>query len=326
LKKLTIAIPTYNGSATIQRTLDSIFNQPFSTDEVNVMVCDNCSTDNTLAVLEPYAHKIELFKNEQNLGGDRNFQLCAERSTTQYVWIVGDDDLLRSDAIESVLQKIRNHDYAAVFVNFSLYDVKLQQEVLPKYVAIEEDVVAKGISAFLDQTKIAANFLSAVIHNRACFVGVDASAYLGTCWLQFAVILDYVNDQDTLIVATPYVCNMGDSSDREFNRGGVAVKILNNLFSIVKNAKSPFIRPEVRQETLDTIHQRLKYRILSAKRLGLKVDKALFDSLKQNFGKYPGFWFVDAILLFTPNFVINIVYAIYRIKPINRFLTRYLFK
>lgn len=326
MKKLTIAIPTYNGAKTIQRTLDSIFIQPFLHSEIDVIVCDNCSIDDTLYVLKPYESKLTIFKNDTNLGGDRNFQLCVERSNSEYVWILGDDDFLRSDAIECILQKIGQHDYAAIFVNFSLYDVKSQQEVLPKYVPIREDILAKGISSFLEHTNISANFLSAVIHKRECFLGVNATDYLGSCWLQFAVILDYVNDQETLIIAEPYVCNMGDSSDREFNRGGVAVKILNNLFTIVKNAQSPFITPEVRKITLNTIHERLKYRILSAKRLGLKVDYLLFKELKKNFGKYPGFWLIDSLLLFTPTFIIKGIYSFYRVKAVNNFLTRYLFK
>lgn len=326
MKKLTIAIPTYNGARTIERTLNSILSQPFSQTEVDVIVCENCSTDETLEIIKPFVSRIKLFKNEVNLGGDRNFQLCVERSISEYVWIVGDDDFLRNDAIEEVLKKIRQQEYAAIFVNFSLYDVKSQAEVLSRYVPIKEDILANGISSFLEHTNIAANFLSAVIHNKKCFESVDATNYLGSCWLQFAVILDYVSDQKTLIIAEPYVANMGDSSDREFNRGGVAVKILSNLFTIVRNAPSPFILPEVRKKTLDTIHQRLKYRILSAKRLGLKVDYVLFKELKKNFGKYPGFWLIDSILLFTPSFIINGIYSIYRIKALNNFLTRYLFK
>lgn len=326
MKKLTIAIPTYNGARTVQRTLESIFNQPFSINEVDVIVCNNCSTDGTLGIIKPFESRLKLFNNETNLGGDRNFQLCVERSASEYVWIVGDDDFLREDAIEKVLQKIRDRQYAAIFVNFSLYDVKSQMEVLPRYVAIERDIIAKGISSFLEHTTIAANFLSAVIHNKKCFESVDATNYYGSCWLQFAVILDYVNDQETLIIAEPYVANMGDSSDREFNRGGVAVKILSNLFTIVKNAKSPFIQQSVRNKTLDIIHQRLKYRILSAKRLGLKVTPTLFKELQYNFGSYRSFWPVDAVLLYTPNFIIDGIYFIYRLKPVNTFLTRYLFK
>lgn len=325
MKKLTIAIPTYNGARTIKRTLDSIFNQPFPQENVDVIVCDNCSTDSNLSILHAYESKLTLFKNETNLGGDRNFQLCVERSNSEYVWIIGDDDVLRHDAIEGVLEKIGEEDYASVFVNFSLYDIKANREVLGKYLTLDQDVVAKGITPFLEQTNIAANFLSAVVHNKKRFESVDATNYLGTCWLQFAVILDYVNDSNTLVIAEPYVINMGDSSDREFNRGGVGVKIMSNLFTIVNRAKSGFIQDSVRQKTLQVIHQRLKYRILSAKRLGLTLNADLLKELINNFGRYGSFWVIDLPLLLTPKFVFTLAYAIYSSKGINVFLNKHVF-
>ena len=325
MKKLTIAIPTYNGARTIKRTLDSIFNQPFPLENVDVIVCDNCSTDSTLSILNPYESQLTLFKNETNLGGDRNFQLCVERSASEYVWIIGDDDVLRHDAIEGVLKKIGDEQYASIFVNFSLYDIKADKEVLSKYLAIEDDVVATGISSFLEQTNIAANFLSAVVHNKNKFESVDATNYLGTCWLQFAVILDYVNDSQTLVIAEPFVINMGDSSDREFNRGGVGVKIMSNLFTIVNRAKSGFIHDSVRKKTLQVIHQRLKYRILSAKRLGLNMNTALLKELASNFGRYGSFWIIDLPLLLTPKFIFRIAYSVYSAKGINVFLNKYVF-
>ncbi len=326
LKTLTIAIPTYNGAPTIKRLLDSIFIQNFSKDDVDVIVCDNCSTDNTLEILKPFHNKIKIFKNETNLGGDRNFRLCVEHSESEYVWIIGDDDFLRSDAISEALEKITKEKYACIFVNFSLYDIKLQRESLQRYLPIKYDIETNGISNFLQHTTIAANFLSAMIHRRDLFLSVDVKEYLGSCWLQFAVILDYVNNDKVLIIAEPLVVNMGDSSDREFNVGGVAVKIMSNLYTIVKNAKSIFIEPKIRQQNLDIIHERLKYRILAAKRLGLKVDNTLFLELKNNFGSYPSFWFIDVVLLYLPNFIIRIIYGIYRNKYVNKLMSKIMAK
>ena len=142
--------------------------------------------------------------------------------------------------------------------------------------------------------------------------------------MQFAVILDYVNDQDVLIIADPLVINMGDSSDRDVNIGGGAVKIAYKIFSVVKNAKSQYLLPHVRKKVLDIIHKTLKYKILSGKRLGLKMDKLLFKNLINNFGSYWSFWFVDIIILLIPNFIVTIIYKIYRVKWINTILNRFL--
>lgn len=324
LKTLTIAIPTYNGAPTIERLLDSIFIQDFRKDQVNIIVCDNCSTDNTLEVLKRYENRVTIFKNETNLGGDRNFRLCVQMAESEYVWIIGDDDFLRVDAISEVLNKIVKQKYACIFVNFSLYDIKLQRESLERYIPIETDIETTGISNFLTHTNIAANFLSAMIHNKELFLSVNVDEYIGSCWLQFAVILDYVNNEKVLIIADPLMVNMGDSSGREFNVGGIAVKIMSNLFTIVKNAKSIYIDPKIRQQNLDLIHQRLKFRILVAKRLGLRVDKPLFLHLKNNFSSYPSFWYIDVVLLYLPNFIIKFIYSIYRTTFVNKLVNKLL--
>jgi len=322
LKKITIAIPTYNGARTIERTIDSIFNQVFSTDDVDIIICDNCSTDNTSELIKPFDSRITIFKNESNLGGDRNFQLCVERSDSEYVWIVGDDDVLKENSIAEVLTKIRTDTYACIFVNYSLYDIKLQKEILQKVVPINQDIVAKGISQFLEHTNIAGNFLSSIIHNKEYFKSVNSAKYYGTCFLQFAVIIDYVNNNDTLIIAQSLVTNMGDSTDREFNAGGVSVKIISNLYTIVKTASSQYFELNIRQKLLKLIHETLKYKILSAKRLGLKVKMKLLKELINNFRGYWSFWVIDIPILLIPNFVVTFIYKVYRVNWINTLIDR----
>jgi len=50
--KLSIIIPVYNGEATIARCVNSILKQGVSRDRVEVIVVDDCSTDNTVKVVE----------------------------------------------------------------------------------------------------------------------------------------------------------------------------------------------------------------------------------------------------------------------------------
>lgn len=322
MKKLTIAIPVYNGAKTINRLLDCIINQNFSREDVDLIICDNGSTDNTLEVIKPYQSHYTLYRNETNLGADKNFELCVTRADSEYVWIIGDDDYLKDNAIEEILKKLNRDNYACVFINFSLYDIKKQQEVLPKYVNVNEDIQAKGISEFLEHTNIAANFLSSVIHNKKCFESINVSKYYNTHFLQFAVILDYVEDNKVLIIAEPFVINMGDSSERDVNIGGGAVIIAYKIFSVVKHADSKYILPATRKKILKAIHKTLKYRILSGKRLGLKITRPLLNNLISNFGIYPGFWLVDIPVLLIPNFIVTLIYKLYRVKWINTIINR----
>ena len=69
--KLSVVISTYNGEDYIERQLDSIKNQTRPADEV--LIIDDCSTDNTVNIIRRYIEKNDLCSwkfevNNQNKG------------------------------------------------------------------------------------------------------------------------------------------------------------------------------------------------------------------------------------------------------------------
>ena len=67
---------TYNGAQFLQKQLDTFASQTYPPYEL--IVCDDGSTDATLALTESFARKVpfpvRIFKNERNLGSTRNFE------------------------------------------------------------------------------------------------------------------------------------------------------------------------------------------------------------------------------------------------------------
>ena len=64
---ISIALATYNGSKFLREQLDSILDQSIGNFEV--VICDDCSTDCTLQILQEYANKdarFKIFQNRQN--------------------------------------------------------------------------------------------------------------------------------------------------------------------------------------------------------------------------------------------------------------------
>jgi glycosyltransferase involved in cell wall biosynthesis len=53
--RVTVCVPVRNGSRTIRRTLDSILAQDYS--NLEVIVSDNCSTDDTAQIVQGYAER-----------------------------------------------------------------------------------------------------------------------------------------------------------------------------------------------------------------------------------------------------------------------------
>lgn len=58
--KVSILISTYNKGEFIENTLNSILNQTMDKHDFELIVVDDCSTDNTLSIV---SSKIEVFSN-----------------------------------------------------------------------------------------------------------------------------------------------------------------------------------------------------------------------------------------------------------------------
>lgn len=90
MKTVIVVISTYNGAKYIERQLNSIFEQ--SGVDIQVLVRDDCSKDNTVKVVREYAknhpqNKIEIIKGE-NVGFAKSFGLvfrCAAMQITMHL-------------------------------------------------------------------------------------------------------------------------------------------------------------------------------------------------------------------------------------------------
>lgn len=102
--KFSIIIPAYNSEKFIGPCLDSIFSQTYK--NIEVIVVNDCSTDNTLKVLEGY-QQIKVFSTPVNSrqGAARNIGL--DNCTGDYVlFIDADDELYASDVLWKLAQRI----------------------------------------------------------------------------------------------------------------------------------------------------------------------------------------------------------------------------
>lgn len=116
---LSFAIPTFNRAACLDRLLNVLLPQLQAEGRVEVIVSDNASTDNTLAVVETYKLRglpIRYLRNEVNRGPDFNIFQCYERAAGKYVWIFGDDDIITPDALKRVLDALSSQQYDLICI------------------------------------------------------------------------------------------------------------------------------------------------------------------------------------------------------------------
>lgn len=107
---VTVIVPAYNEAASIGDTLESLLNQTLPAAEI--IVIDDCSTDDTAAVARSYG--VTVLTPPINTGskaGAQNFAL--QRVTTEYTLALDADTIVAPDAIEKLVEVIRQPDMAA---------------------------------------------------------------------------------------------------------------------------------------------------------------------------------------------------------------------
>jgi len=313
--KLTIAIPTYNGEATIGSTLDSVVSQ--AEEGVEIVVSDNASTDKTVEIIHEYLLKyssLHYFCNEKNLGVDHNINLAVQRSKGEYVWLLGDDDEIAAGGIRKVLDVLQNNnDLAAIYVNFSCYDRETGKCIIERYLKFWNDIFCDNSDQFLSTVTICPNFLSSNVVCHSLWIQADNTRYIGTNWMQYGILFSILPGHSAYCISDPYVMNKGfKASEKIGNKGGVALEVILNLFDIIHELpRGPYSEKSV-QKALKAVYRRIPRKVSSSRRNGLPLSWSLLKRLIKDFGLHPLFWLIDIPLLLLPCFAHFFIYKIYK--------------
>lgn len=109
---VSVVMCTYNGEQFLREQMDSILAQDYPLHEI--IVQDDRSTDDTWDILQTYAKAhpglFKLFRNDEQLGFNRNFHTALLRATGQYVAISDQDDIWFPQKISKQVAAIGNAD------------------------------------------------------------------------------------------------------------------------------------------------------------------------------------------------------------------------
>jgi len=101
---ISIAMCTYNGAKYLGEQLDSFVAQSRLPDEL--VVCDDRSTDETVAILERFAvsspFNVRLFVNENNLGSTKNFEKAIGLCLGEVICLSDQDDVWHSEKLDRI--------------------------------------------------------------------------------------------------------------------------------------------------------------------------------------------------------------------------------
>ena len=91
---VTITILNYNRAELLPRALRSCLSQIVVRRQIEIIVVDDASTDNSTSVVKQFDPDIMLIENEKNLGPGASSQKALEASSTDYWVRVDSDDFL----------------------------------------------------------------------------------------------------------------------------------------------------------------------------------------------------------------------------------------
>jgi glycosyltransferase involved in cell wall biosynthesis len=122
---LSICVPTYNRADRLRVMLQALLPQIAEhSDRVELWISDNASTDETPRVIEEARRlgPLNYSRNDTNLGIIGNvIKLMTELARGEFVWGLGDDDLIRPDAVRRVIETVEANRHLNLFyLNFRL--------------------------------------------------------------------------------------------------------------------------------------------------------------------------------------------------------------
>lgn len=118
---VTIAIPVYNAARYIEDAVRSAMRQSFV--DVEILVVDNASSDETLAVVLQTAgrdDRVRVVRNPTNVGMTGNFNRCLEMAHGRFVKFLCADDTLEPRCVEKMVE-ILERQVAVALVGCSRY-------------------------------------------------------------------------------------------------------------------------------------------------------------------------------------------------------------
>ncbi len=207
--KLSICIATLNRAAYIGETLASIARQMQEQEQVEVVVLDGASTDNTEEVVRSFAAKLpslRYFRQDQNHGVDADFDRAVSLAQGEYCWLMTDDDEMKPGAIATVLQVVQRSP-SLVVVNAEVRNADLSRLLEPRRLALRADreYAADQMDQLLADAGSYLTFIGCVVIRRVLWLARDRASYYGSLFVHVGVIFQARLPGAAVVLAQPLI-------------------------------------------------------------------------------------------------------------------------
>lgn len=138
---LSVIIPNFNYAQFLSAAIDSVLSQ--ASERVEIIVVDDCSTDDSRTVIERYGDKVSAIFHEKNAGQGAAFNSGFARAKNDLIMFLDADDFLLAGSVDMVLDNAEP-DVAIYHYRMRLAD--LQGNLSDLYPPEQREIGGSGIS------------------------------------------------------------------------------------------------------------------------------------------------------------------------------------
>lgn len=195
MKKLGIVLPTYNRSSFAKESVDNLLPQMLrNSNRVSLLITDNASSDDTEKMLRPYGEQypdlIRYVRQNKNIGPHANFYFGIKNIDAEYVYLLGDDDIICDFFISKILDLIdKTPGVSLIHFNYLLGPANLKNVKLYNGVFCNSNLVKyyNNAGVFIKEHLVGPSFISCIVFKKESMVrGMNLGIYndcYGYDWL-----------------------------------------------------------------------------------------------------------------------------------------------
>ena len=121
--QVSVIVPAYNAELYIGRCLRSLLKQTLDIDDYEIIVINDCSTDNTKKVISPFIGDINYLENNKKLGLPKTLNTGIKNAKGQFIIRVDADDYVHWDFLKILSMHLQlNLSIDAIACDYLLVD------------------------------------------------------------------------------------------------------------------------------------------------------------------------------------------------------------
>lgn len=195
--KLSIAIPLYNCEDSIGKNITIIKEQIANRDDIEVVICDNCSTDNSPQIVRKLVgedNRFRLLSNKENLGMDRNVFKVVQNSNGEYIHIMSADDFYTGGSIQRIVDIIDKYEQKLDIVVLSNNYLNTFNNTIIDNHGISEDVLCETGGKLLEIEELKMLCISNIVLKRSLLTKIeDWEVGVGMLWPHLFIVSKILN-------------------------------------------------------------------------------------------------------------------------------------